>query len=94
MCGAIVQPASGSGVSDFRWPWHTYSAEGRLDFNNAIWVYGGYVANEGRKEGRKEGEAVGLRERERETERVCSGPTVKRAGFRPEEANQPRTTDW
>lgn len=30
------------GVSDFRWPRGTriLSAEGRLDFNNAIWVYG------------------------------------------------------
>lgn len=60
------------GVSDFRWPWHTYF-EGRLDFNNAIWVYGGGRAatTKGTKRGR------------------APRSTVKRAGFRPEEVNQP-----
>jgi len=51
------------------------SAEGRLDFNNAIWVYGGGIEDGG------ENEAV---------LRGCAPrSTVKRAGFRPEEVNQP-----
>lgn len=45
--------------------------KGRLDFNNAIWVYGGC------------GETSA-------TGRAGAGSTVKRAGFRPEEANQQR----
>jgi len=47
------------------------SAEGRLDFNNAIWVYGGGGDEKRTKRSR------------------APHSIVKRAGFRPEEVNQP-----